>query len=350
MSHSTPRKRATVLSTPWKGTLRREKDLLPWDVSKVDDILKPALAPRVSVETILRAVNTMRRCIENADEAALVTIRANRLVYPSLLYFLSLDDGSPTYSRAREHSIICCANLLGDAVYNEHTALDPAMLTAINNALNDKFVVTVAAAAQWVRRVSEFDEISQILVFDDVLFNTIVQLVEASADGVVLSHLLSALINLAASQKANFVVSRCSRLLRRLVDLIFTSFSFGLTTAASVDAYASEHRKSISTPTIVGNWLVVECATKSVKIFANLLSFESNRYEIRSSLGARLLDAMVECQHQNASAELVSASKLIVDFLHDGEDGVLRQDLAAELTEGVKFPGRLRSSIGRSPA
>jgi hypothetical protein len=197
--------------------------------------------------------------------------------------------------------------------------------------------------------VSEFDEVSQIIVFEDVIFLSIVQLVESASDGAVLSHLLSALINLAASPKANFVVARCSRLTRRLMELIFNGFSFGLTTRQPLDDYNPERRKSISTSTVVANRLILECATKSVKIFANLLSFQSNRFEIRSALGARLLDAMVECQHQNVSSELVSASKLIVDFLHDGDDGVLRNDLAAELTEGVKYSGRVRSSLARTP-
>jgi hypothetical protein len=348
-SPSRSNKSSVVSSTPWKGPLRREKDLLPWDISKVEEILKPALAPRASVETVLRAANTMRRCIENADEAGLDLLRANRLVFSSILFFLSLDDGTPTCSRIHEHCVICCANLLGATGYNEQLALDPSLLHFIERALADKHIVTVAAAAQWIRRVSEFDEVSQIIVFEDVIFLSIVQLVESASDGAVLSHLLSALINLAASPKANFVVARCSRLTRRLMELIFNGFSFGLTTRQPLDDYNPERRKSISTSTVVANRLILECATKSVKIFANLLSFQSNRFEIRSALGARLLDAMVECQHQNVSSELVSASKLIVDFLHDGDDGVLRNDLAAELTEGVKYSGRVRSSLARTP-
>jgi len=186
--------------------------------------------------------------------------------------------------------------------------------------------------------VSELDDVSQILVFDDTLFHSMVELLELSKDMTSVSHVLSAFINLAASPKSNFIVARCKRLLDRLIEIIFSSF-------AVVISSPSPKRAQSGVSSVVSNPTVVDSAAKCVKIFANLLSFENNRFEMRRMLCPRLLNAMLECQTQQSSRELVSASKLVVDFLHEGGGTALREHLATELTEGVKYNERLRSSL-----
>jgi hypothetical protein len=299
---------------PWSGPVQRDPDRLVHHVSKLPQILEAALDPKATIEKMLWGATTLRRCIETSDERGRRTLRANSKVLPTLTYLFRAADASDTGARILEHVLLGLLHLLGeDPKFDEECSFDNEIQQTVLDALMDNHVVVVLAGMQVVRRMSENPLTCKWLLYNDALFNQILELLELCDEPSILTHGLSSLLNMSSNEALNFPLARCGRLLQLLLEI--------------VSQEGSDPR------------LVDIC----VKTFANLLSFPDNVAEVLRIVPS-ITNVMIELS-SSANMELAVASRHVLQFIHEGDFSKISTQIVNEFAEGRAVALRLRSPL-----
>lgn len=304
---------------PWRSPYFNEKDAtVPWDVCRIEFVLREALQPKATIETKLRAANTLRRCAEMMPEDKKKELLAMASLPSTLLFLITSVDDSAAGARIQEHSLYVVAALVGmEERFDEFMVLDDESLAVIASCLNSRHLRSQISAAHLIRRVSELEAVAHVLVFHDDIFNVMLHVIEASQNEVLCAHILCTLMNLAGNAKVAFSLSRCLRLLRILEELI-----------VSVEQRIAH-------------------ATFAVKIVANLLSYSENVAEL-TRLAPALINEILDAQQfasQKSDASLVQATHIVLEFIHEADPHRLHSHLANELAEKAAASHRIRSTL-----
>ncbi|EAN81937.1 hypothetical protein Tc00.1047053510969.4, partial [Trypanosoma cruzi] len=91
----------------------REAGLYPWDVRRLDHVLRQATAPKATFEKKLWCVKVILRCIETTVSEEQVELRRNRQLLSTLRYFLFQPISTPLGARLRQHTLSVYLRLLG---------------------------------------------------------------------------------------------------------------------------------------------------------------------------------------------------------------------------------------------
>ena len=299
---------------PWRGPVEREPDRHPHHVSRLISILEVALNPNSTIEKRLWAACTLRRCVETSDDRGQRLIRENTVVPSSLVFLIRTADESDTGARIKEHALLTLLHLLGnDDAYDELVFYDEAVQEAVRVSLTDPHVVVAGAAIQVVRRVTECAAIAHWILYNDALFNQLLELLEVCDDHRIVIHAMNSLLNLSSNERVHFALARCSRLLQLLMETVY-------------QADSEPGRAEIA-----------------VKTLANLLSFPDNVSEVLR-LVPSLVNTMIDtCQSKQL--ELAAASRHVLECVHDGDLPRIEAAVSNEFVEGRAMASRLRSPI-----
>lgn len=353
-SHVGGSKHASPSPPAWRSVLEKEKDLsckYAWDPARIPAIVTAGVQARASMEARLRSAYTLRRALECATSAQRVEALRTPMVGGAIHYFLDhvADEVNPaSCARLQEHALMTLVYCLGnDQHTDESLILDDGTIQRLHGCLESPYVVVVAAASQLVRRISELDHVCPVLAFDESLFHDILQLLETVPDPRVRPHILSTLINMAAHSKLQFMMARSARLVQWLVETVFQYCSALSESSDQSSRQGSSWRgqsyasRGISSQPNSQSHITAgtdetllegaETAIKSVRVLANLLSFAANRSEVQR-LVPSILDAMLNCQHPNAPADLAEASKCVVHLFHENPSD-LHFELTSELAQ-----------------
>ncbi|EKF27780.1 hypothetical protein MOQ_008485 [Trypanosoma cruzi marinkellei] len=325
----------------WWRLESREADLYPWDVSRLDHVLRQATAPKATLEKKLWCVKVILRCIETTVSEEQVELRRNRQLLPTLRYFLFQPLSTHLGARLRQHTLSVYLHLLGgDLAFDELLVMDAGTVRVLVSALgDDEHAELNHVALLLARRISELPHVSSVLVFEDSLFDVLQDLLEfRHVSPQVTKHILHLFVNLSGHPRLHFKLARS----RRLVFFVIETLLLVLNTDIVEQTSRKMHRVMNSVPSHSGQSHVnstkrnalafspalskhVGCALSHMStavpcamIIANLLSFPENRAPMLS-LYPDLLRALELCDSQKVSIRLWEVARCAIDYLHEDE-------------------------------
>lgn len=328
-----------VNTKEWKSPGSKGSDIFPWHITNIQRVMRLATASQATGEEQLWCAKIILRCLETARPQEKIELLKIFQLAPTLRYLLTQATQTPLGARLRQLVLSAYLYILGENVaLDEMLVMDLDTIRVLvvllcDNTFPDLFFM----AALVTRRISEVPHVCSVLVFEEIIFEALQDLLE-SREVVPQAklHVLHIFVNLCAHPKLHFKLARSRRVVFFALDTLLRVTDAKVVRRASkkvlraMEAVLPLRDGEDGTPAMgeCANYAVgfpkdvrfalthMSAAVPCAMIIANLLSFFENRAFMLLNY-PKILCALEFCSLQAVSIRLREVACCAKSYLEE---------------------------------